>query len=101
MVPDDLAALLGDAVFSRPAMALARAGVTPEVLVRMTHHELRMTPGVGGSWRVIAEACERAGWQLEEGGPELRNGAFHRPQATRPQPAPAFDWQALLDEEGA
>jgi hypothetical protein len=69
VVPELLADLLGEAAFSRPAMAIARAGITPEVLVRMTEDELRYTPGVGGAYRVIADACARAGFPLAKANP--------------------------------
>jgi hypothetical protein len=62
--PELLCDLLGDASMGRTARALAYAGITPAVLVKMTKRDLRFTSGIGGAWRVIADACERAGWPL-------------------------------------
>ena len=86
--PELLCDLLGDASMGRTARALAYAGITPAVLVRMTKRDLRYTSGIGGAWRVIADACERAGWPLS--GPDPDDDAA-RPGA-RPPPSGPFDF---------
>jgi hypothetical protein len=86
--PELLCDLLGDASMGRTARALAYAGITPAVLVRMTKRDLRYTSGIGGAWRVIADACERAGWPLS--GPDPDDDTA-RPGA-RPPPSGPFDF---------
>lgn len=43
----------------------------------MTKRDLRYTSGIGGAWRVIADACERSGWPLAGPDPDddVRPGA--------------------------
>jgi hypothetical protein len=68
VLPDTLDGLLGGEVaWSRPARALAVAGITPEVLVTMSERDLQHVPGVGGAWRVISRALAAAGWPLASG----------------------------------
>lgn len=50
----------------------------------MTQRDLRMVPGVAGAWRVIADACERAGFPLESGEPEPRGTRRDAPRETVP-----------------